>query len=84
MIEFPAHDHVPTDRRISDACLVMFDAMCQKLPKDPFGKLLGVVRELDRRARGQVNRLMRTKEGIGLSEEMSPSLAWTILEDMEL
>ncbi|KAH7243072.1 fungal-specific transcription factor domain-containing protein [Fusarium solani] len=84
MIEFPAHDHVSTDRRISDACLTLFDAMCQKLPKDPFAKLLGVVRELDRRARGQVNRLTRTKEGISLSEEMSPSLAWTILEDMEL
>ncbi|KAJ4328872.1 hypothetical protein N0V84_000660 [Fusarium piperis] len=84
MIEFPAHDHVSTDRRISDACLAMFDLMCQQLPKDPFAKLLGVVRELDRRARGQVNRLMRTKEGASLSDEMSPSLAWTILEDMEL
>ncbi|RMJ08889.1 hypothetical protein CDV36_011510 [Fusarium kuroshium] len=84
MIEFPSHDNVSTDRRVSDACLALFDAMCQTLPKDPFATLLGVVRELDRRARGQVNRVTRTKEGVSLSEEMSPSLAWTILDDMEL
>lgn len=64
--------------------MAMLDAMSHKLPKDPFVRLLGVVRDLDRRARGQVNRLARTVEGTSLNDEMSPSLAWTILEDMEL
>ncbi|KAM0427869.1 hypothetical protein ACHAPT_007328 [Fusarium lateritium] len=71
MIEFPDHDHVATDRRILDDCLAMFEAMCQRLPKDPFATLLGVVRELDRRARGQVNRLTRTAEG--------PNMTGTVL-----
>ncbi|KAF4980496.1 hypothetical protein FZEAL_3507 [Fusarium zealandicum] len=84
MIEFPDHSLVETDRKLIDKCQAVFEHMGYI---SLFGTLINVARELDRRARGQVKRVSRIKDGTLYREEiveLSPSAAWSILDDMEL
>jgi hypothetical protein len=85
MIEFPDHNLVLQDRELLDGCFSTLGDMGSNLPHEPYKTLLSVSQQLYQRAKGQVSRVMAKGNVIDeMSDfQMSPSMAWAILDDMD-
>ncbi|KAF5677361.1 omega-6 fatty acid desaturase (delta-12 desaturase) [Fusarium heterosporum] len=86
MIEYPDRDFVVQDRKLLDGCFGTFEVLTNHLPKEPYGTILSVARQLDQKAKGQVSRFMLDKGDVADEVDdfqMSPSMAWAILDDMD-
>lgn len=64
---------------------MVFQEMSRHLPKEPYGAMLAMARELDGKAMEQVNRKRVFKEGLCQVDDfmMSPSTAWEILDNVD-
>jgi hypothetical protein len=85
LIEHPDHDFTTNDRQLLDNCFMVFQEMSSHLPKEPYGTMLAMARELDEKAMEQVNRKRIVMGGPCEADDfiMSPSTAWGILDDIE-
>lgn len=76
MIEFPDHNLVLQDRELLDGCFSTLGDIGSNLPFEPYKTLLSVSQQLYQRAKGDVIDEMG-------DFQMSPSMAWAILDDMD-
>ncbi|XEU95867.1 hypothetical protein FSHL1_001152 [Fusarium sambucinum] len=84
LIEYPDHAFTTNDRQLLDNCFTVFQEMSRYLPKEPYGAMLAMARELDGKAMELVNRKRLANEGpCKVDFMMSPSTAWEILDDIE-
>lgn len=83
IIEFPAHPLVVSDWNLIARLSSMFEQMNAKASQEPFF-VLQVVKDLDRRARGQVKRLahMHSFELQGAISDDILAMPWTGLDMM--
>ncbi|RGP74174.1 transcriptional activator mut3p [Fusarium sporotrichioides] len=85
LIEHPDHAFTTNDRQLLDNCFMMFQEVSRYLPKEPYGTMLAMSRDLDVKAMEQVNRKRIAKDGLCEVDGfmMSPSTAWEILDNIE-
>ncbi|KAM0411293.1 hypothetical protein ACHAPD_009495 [Fusarium lateritium] len=84
LIEHPDQAFTTNDRQLLDNCFTVFQEMSCHLPKEPYGTMLAMARDLDGKAMELVNRKGLTNEGpCEVDFMMSPSTAWGILDDIE-
>ncbi|CEF83107.1 unnamed protein product [Fusarium graminearum] len=85
LIEHPDHAFTTNDHQLLDNCFMVFQEMSRHLPKEPYGAMLAMARELDGKAMEQVNRKRIFKEELCQVDDfmMSPSTAWEILDNVD-
>lgn len=85
MIEFPDHNLVLQDRELLDGCFSTLGDIGNNLPFEPYKTLLSVSQQLYQRAKGQVSVVLAKGDVIDEMGDfqMSPSMAWAILDDMD-
>jgi hypothetical protein len=85
LIEHPNQAFITNDRQLLDNGFAIFQQMSRHLPKEPYGAMLTMARELNGKAMEQVNRKRLVEEGPCEIDDfmMSPSTAWEILDNIE-